>query len=239
MKKSFLGVAECRGVVVHKHPKDEPCPGYPRCYRVHLSISSLADSLIQSTLNFVNTKLDHPNQILDFFGGAYTPSHVPKLRACRETQREVREWLTDDSRHLDFYANITCSTIMTDGYEGLTNKSPEFGHIVAEPCNVHLDVSELKQHFRQYGEDIASHGYSLDFTYRFVGATLEELAGYGMAFILQDEKRDRVGICARDGCENIFLDLKSRGTRRKFCKTDECARIVRNERTAKSRSKEK
>lgn len=132
-----------------------------------------------------------------------------------------------------------------DAYAGLADKSPAQAHIVAEPFT--------KVGFRFEGEapfpatlyaadgqrtpvpKYAIPNMRISFYYRVVNASLHDLIKLARTFMLQLELRDRIKLCARDGCDNIFFDTG--GHDRIYCKTEECQKAVRSARTAKSREK--
>jgi hypothetical protein len=66
---------------------------------------------------------------------------------------------------------------------------------------------------------------------------LRAVCGFAAWTALEAGMRDHVGLCAREACGTFYVGRRSRGTPRKFCRTDECMRALHRERVATIRSK--
>ena len=84
---------------------------------------------------------------------------------------------------------------------------------------------------------LGGHKEQIEIAWRVRRASLRAICGLAVQIIIQEELHQRIGVCDREGCGSIFLDRKSRGIPQKYCKSEECEKILNRERVKESREK--
>ncbi len=175
-----------------------------------MDVYPLQEPLVDAVIRFANIKLNHPNAIVEVFDDTWPMELLPRLRVCRAAQREARAWLmtlADGNGDLEAVISATLgrrknmervdSGIRFAGDPGYRIVKDEPGGKARHEITVKWRVSE---------------------------ASLRSICGFAVTTIYQAGLQDRVGLCERDGCDNLFIDRVSRGTRRRHCLGDECER---------------
>ena len=181
------------------------------------------DELIDAVISFVNAKLNHPNQISCYFNGTWKPVDVPRLRTCRSIQNDVRLWLMtaagfDDRDH----------QLAMLGLEDNFNRTFK-----------HVDRGIWLKGYVSLEKTPVLGGYSDQHVLKWYvsKASLRNICGLAVQIICEKDLHRRIGVCERESCRSIFLDRRSRGIRRKYCKSEKCEKILNRERAEKSRKK--
>jgi len=186
----------------------------------------MADLLLQpeltsAVIRLANTASVEPDEVVALFEGSWVPDKPPGKAYCRRVQRELRDWLLNPSTDLNPWPVVFM---------------------------VGFDVSDGRKHggiklegrlgCRQWLKDDGSVGFAVKSNWFIREAPLRSMAALGVAFIHQAGDADRVLMCKRDGCENIFIRPRKKGPPQEYCKTDECDLARNRESTAKTRSKQ-
>lgn len=181
--------------------------------------------LIDAFVGFANATLKSPEDVLRYFNETWTPTSLPKLRACRKIQSDVRSWFP-----------VSAGQIFNAGFAmaiyGIADSGTEIGKVVDPGIRlagqatynpkIDLKTGIVSEHVIEWRWDVTD-------------ASLRAICGLAAATIYQEDLHKRVGFCARAGCGNMFIDRASRGIRRIYCKTRECELIRNRERVAASR----
>lgn len=184
----------------------------------------LQDELIDAVIAFANADLQSARQAAAFYSGMWTPSSLPSLSECRSIQDEVRSWL----RPLDKPAKMMRAVEAMMIYRGKTDGVQLVGALgfsATQDAEPHEPKSRMR--------------YEVTWNWWVRSASLRAVCGLAVASVYQAGLREFVGLCARDGCGIYFVDRKSRGNRRKYCKTDHCELALNAERVSRSRGKRK
>ena len=188
-----------------------------------MSAIPLQGELIDGVIGFANAKLSNPTQISSYFNGTWKPYRIPKLRTCRTIQADVRLWLMTasgfDNREC-YYALRGFEDIYDDSVTRVDHGIRFEGHLTVEKTPV-----------------LGGHKEQIEFEWRVSRASLRAICGLAMQIIIQEELHQRIGECERESCQNIYLDRTSRGIPRKYCKSEECEKILNRERVKESRKK--
>ncbi len=176
----------------------------------------LQKELVDAVIGFANAKLDMPSQVNDFFNGRWNPKSIPLLSTCRKIQREVRGWLIDLNGMfigaLDGWGPA--------GWAPLSDRGIELKARVFHSWK--LDGNKVE--------------HTVGMEWSVAKASLRAICGLAVATLYQQDLHSRLGLCARDGCENIFIDIASRGIPRKYCKTKKCEAQLNRDRVRLSRN---
>lgn len=173
----------------------------------------LQDDLIDGVVAFANVQLETSEQAGGYFKCHWKRGSLPDVKQCRRIQTEVRKWLSG----LD--SELPAVNAMIGG----PNKKAEHG--------VRL-IGALGYEARPGHRQITWDWWITD-------TSLRAICGLAVVSIFNAGLTDKVGRCARDGCENYFIDRKSRGIIRRYCKTDACEKAVNRDRVRKKRSEDK
>ncbi|MCH7982113.1 MAG: CGNR zinc finger domain-containing protein [Proteobacteria bacterium] len=172
----------------------------------------LQEPFIDAAIRFANIKLNHPNAVTEAFGDMWPMELLPRLRVCRDAQHQTREWLATLKSGEGFEGAIAAMLGRRIDKKTKTLERIDSG--------IHFDVVP--------GYRIVKRGKKvhreMPMSYRVSEATLLSICGFAVASIHQAGLHKRVGLCARDGCNNFFIDRVSRGERRRHCHGDECER---------------
>lgn len=176
----------------------------------------LQEELIDAVVGFANSKIKRPEQVFEHFTGTWQPESLPKLRTCRRIQQEVRNWMLD--KDVSF-------VLALEGYSWGPLGQVDKGIRLVGEVHTAFDVDKESREADLY----------LTWRWSVSHASLRAICGLAVATIFQRKLHRRLGLCERVECNNIFIDLTSRGTPRKYCKTDKCERARNREAVKKSR----
>ena len=161
------------------------------------------------------------------------------ITAGRDTQREIRTQLIGKDFDVQEGPAPGHPRVFEVGYGGLSDTPLTSVHLVGEPMNVFVERNEYKPGHKRKLNRKDHPDYSIEYCFSFASASLSDLASLGVAYLMQNDMKDRVGLCSRKDCDNVFLDNKSRGTARIYCKTEKCELILNRERVDRSRKNRK
>ena len=176
----------------------------------------LQEELIDAVIGFANAKIDRPSQVTGFFGRTWNPTSIPQLSTCRKIQREVRGWLID------------LNGMFIPALEGWgpAGWAPNSDRGIELKCMV----------FHSWELDGNKVDHTIKWEWSVAEASLRVICGLAVATLYQQDLHSRLGLCAREGCENIFIDYVSRGIPRKHCGTEECEMALNRARVKASRA---
>ena len=187
-----------------------------------MAVFPVQDELIDAIVRFASTKLTDPKQVKQFFPGRYRRVSVPTLRTCRKIQGEVRDWLDDPEG-----AGLSAAWALI-GYD-LADEKKRLDPGIA------LGGTFLYQN-RLVDTKTKETEFQVLLDWWIDVATLRAVCGLAVCTIWQANLQDRIGYCERDGCNNYFIDRRSRGQRRQYCGERECNKARSRDRTAASRA---
>lgn len=182
------------------------------------------DQLIDNVVSFANADLDDQAKVRRYFRGMWTPDEIPSLEDCRAIQAEVRTMLLNLASGFDVRD-------FGDAMRGL-EWLPDIRHFRRRDSGIVLKGWLGTQEIPVLG----GVQERIVFRWRVQNAPLRAICGLGLATLVQEGLHGRVVECHREGCGNFFLDRKSRGKPRKYCKSAECDRLLNSKRVADSRS---
>ena len=167
--------------------------------------------LVDSVVAFANAKISNPRQVVDYFPDNWLPKDIPQLRACRDTQRDVRAWLLNP-----------------DAFNMMIGSSAAMGvRLAASPK---ISTSWTDDADRKMTTDISWNLYVQQ-------GSLRAICMLAVLYLFDEGLADKTHLCAHAKCNNLFVDTKSRGTTRKYCHTDECDSVRNREYVAASKKK--
>ena len=177
-----------------------------------MDLYELEESLVDAVINFANKKLKHPDNVAEAFGDLWPMLLLPRLRTCRDVQRETREWLSTLEVGTGFEKTVAAmlGRRINDEKENMERVDSGIRYGGSPGFRIFKDGKKVR---REITRDL-----------HISQASLRAICGYSVASIYQAGLQDRVGLCERDGCDNLFIDRVSRGTRRRHCLGDECER---------------
>jgi hypothetical protein len=170
--------------------------------------------LIDSVVDFANAKLSNPQQVADYFPDHWCPQEFPKLRTCRDIQRDVRAWLLNPK----------------DAYNWLMGSGSAFEVRLAASPRIRTAWSDDPG--RDMTTDISWNMYVQE-------GSLRGICTLGVIYLIADGFADKTHECAHDKCNNLFVDTKSRGKPRLFCRTVECDAVRNREYVAANKRESK
>ena len=175
----------------------------------------LQDELIDAVIQFANAKLKKGDQVLDYFCSSWRPDSIPRLRTCRKIQTETRRWLTVPNEDSGFLL-----ALLGSDFKERVDAGIRLGGQVA---------------FRLDKLDDVNSRVKVIASWHVEKASLRSICGLAVATIHDAGLSKRIRVCDHKECANIFIDDRSRGKPRIYCKTEECASQRNRERVAASR----
>ena len=180
----------------------------------------LQGELIDAVIAFANADLYDPAVVRRYFKGAWEPTEIPKLRACRNIQADVRTSLMNaaDFGHRDCHDEMR-------GLEWGKGSFKRFDPGIRLEGWLSIDKVPIT----------GGHKEQIVWKWCVSHASLRDICGLAVSTIVQENLHRRFGECGREGCYNIFLDRNSRGTPRKYCKQETCELALNRDRVSASR----
>ncbi len=196
-----------------------------------MAVFPVQDDLIDAVLGFASAKLTDPKQVHKFFADRWRRVSIPTtLRTCRKIQGEVRDWLDDPEG-----AGLSAAWALI-GYD-LTDNKKRLDPGIAFGGTVLFRKRKKAKKGKKVDVTTKETEFHVLWDWWIDDATLRALCGLAVCTIWQANLKDRIGYCERDGCDNYFIDRRSRGERRRYCGTEECNKARSRARTAASRGK--
>ena len=175
----------------------------------------LQKELIDAVIEFANATLEQGDQVLAYFCGRWQLDSTPTLRTCRTIQAETRRWLSLPNEDSGFLLAL-------------------LGRDFRERVDAGVQLNG-QVYFRLEKLDDVQSRVKVTWNWWAKKASLRTICGLAVATIHDAGLSKHVHLCAHDACDNIFIDDKSRGTPREYCKIKKCLDRRNRESTAATR----
>jgi hypothetical protein len=227
------------------------------------TLFALPGGLIDAAIAFANLSLERQSyraKVRDLFASPWELDKVPTLQACEEIQQELRQWLAADvrggDRHRPAWAVMGKRRITFSEIGPNRTRGPEMSAALpwADPGDPTFRNIRPLEEFRLSDERVSrvfdpgiefagkllcvtgANGPELAWSYEIQRASLRATLGVAVVSLCQAGLAVRLGLCSRPGCGTYYIDRKSRGVRRKYCKTAQCNKWLSRAGVAKFRS---